>query len=322
MFFGRLAILVGLPTLFFYIMGLIDGLFGFGNNKRTNKTNLKIAQETNAANLWLARKQNEWNIEQWNRQNEYNSPAHQRDLLLEAGYNPNLYGGDGATAGQLVSAPLANQEAATLNPLPAGLFGSLDDILDPLRLELEKKRLESDIKKADAEVKKTGAETEKLYQDISQAKEIYPYLKSTAEWQSYSARSQATVDDATTQYRIAELYLDNKAKEAVIKLTREQISQVRHQCALIAAQTDGQRKDNMFKDLELQFSRQFGLPLDSSSGRMLLDYICSNYKTQTHIKGELSGGLMVGSVGIKAGAGADHQNFGFNAQKFFNTWSR
>ncbi len=309
--------MVGLPILSFYIMGLIDGLFGFGNNKRTNKTNLKIAQETNAANLWLARKQNEWNIEQWNRQNAYNSPAHQRDLLLEAGYNPNLYGGDGATAGQLVSAPLANQQAATVNPMPAGLFGGFDDILNPLRMELEKKRLEIDIKKADAEVKKSGAETEKLYQDISQAKEIYPYLKSTAEWQSYSARSQATVDDASTQYRIAELYLDNKAKEAVIKLTHEQISQVRRQCALIAAQTDGQIKENAFKDLELAFSKQFGLPLDSQSGRMVLDYICSNYKTQTEIKGDLSAGAMLGGVGVKAGAGAQQQSYKFDAKTFF-----
>lgn len=298
-------------------MGLIDGLFGFGNTRRTNKTNLQIARETNAANLALAQQQNAWNLEQWNRQNEYNSPAHQRDLLIEAGFNPNLYGGDGATAGQLVSAPLANQQAATVNPMPAGLFSGFDDILNPLRLELEKKRLESDIKKADAEVKKSGAETDKIYQDIRQAQEVFPFLKSTAEFQSYSARANATVDDASTQYRIAELYLDNKAKEAVIKATNEQIKEIRSRCRLIAAQTDGQRKDNMFKDLELAFSRQFGLPLDSQSGRMVLDYICSNYKTQTEIKGDLSAGAMLGGVGVKAGAGAQQQSYKFDAKSFF-----
>lgn len=298
-------------------MGLIDGLFGWGNTRRTNKTNLQIARETNAANLALAQQQNAWNLEQWNRQNEYNSPAHQRDLLLEAGFNPNMYGGDGATAGQLVSAPLANQQAPTVNPMPAGLFSGFDDILNPLRLELEKKRLETDIKKADAEVKKSGAETDKIYQDMRQAQEVFPFLKSTAEFQSYSARSQATVDDASTQYRIAELYLDNKAKEAVIKATNEQIKEIRSRCRLIAAQTDGQRKDNMFKDLELAFSRQFGLPLDSQSGRMVLDYICSNYKTQTEIKGDLSAGAMLGGVGVKAGAGAQQQSYKFDAKSFF-----
>lgn len=300
-------------------MGLLDGLFGFGNNKRTNRTNLQIAQETNATNLALAEKQNQWNLEQWNRENEYNSPAHQRDLLLEAGYNPNLYGGDGATAGQLVSAPLANQQAATVNPMPAGLFGGLDDILNPLRLELEKKRLQNDIKKADAEVKKSGAETDKLYQDMRQAQEVFPYLKSTAEYQSYSARSQATVDDASTQYRIAELYLDNKAKEAVIKSTHQQIEEIRQRVRYIAAQTDGQIKENAFKDLEIAFSKQFGLPLDSQSGRMVLDYICSNYKTQTEIKGDLSAGAMLGGVGVKAGAGAQQQSYKFDAKRFFRS---
>lgn len=301
--------------------GLISGLFGFGSNKRTNETNLQIARETNMANAALAEKQNEWNIAQWHRQNAYNSPSNQRQLLLAAGFNPNLYSGNGSTADSLVSAPLANQEAATVNPLPAGLFSDVD-LLEPLRLELEKKRLESDIKKADAEVKKSGAETDKIYQDIKQAQEVFPYLRDTQKWQSYSARANATVDDATTQYRIAELYLDSKAKEAVIKATNEQIKEIRHRCRLIAAQTDGQRKENAFKDLEIAFSKQFGMPLDSASGRLVLDYICSNFKTQTEIKGEVSGGMMLGSVGIKAGAGAQQNSFKFDSKQFFRNWGR
>lgn len=301
--------------------GLFSGIAGLISNNKSNKTNLKIAQETNRANAHLADKQNQWNLEQWHRQNEYNSPSHQRDLLLQAGFNPNLYGGDGASAGQLVSAPLANQQAATVNPLPAGLFSDVD-ILEPLRLELEKKRLQSDIKKVDAEVKKSGAETDKLYQDINQAQEVFPYLRDMQKWQSYSARANATVDDATTQYRISELYLDNKAKEAVIKATNEQIKEIRYRCRLIAAQTDGQRKANAFKDLEIAFSKQFGMPLDSASGRLVLDYICSNFKTQTEIKGEVSGGMMLGSVGIKAGAGAQQHSFKFDSKKFFRDWGR
>lgn len=303
-------------------MGLLDALFGLGSNVKTNKTNLQIAQETNAANAALAAQQNQWNIEQWERQNEYNSPAHQRDLLLDAGFNPNIYGGDGATAGQLVSAPLANQQAATMNPLPGGLFGGLDDILNPLRMELEKKRLQNEIKKADAEVKKSGAETDKIYQDLRQAQEVFPYLKSSAEYQSYSHRAQATVDDASTQYRIAELYLDNRAKEAVIKATQSQIDEIRQRVRYIAAQTDGQIKENAFKDLEIAFSKQFGLPLDSQSGRMVLDYICSNYKTQTEIKGDISAGVKVGGVGVKAGAGAQQQSYKFDAKRFFNNVGR
>lgn len=99
---------------------LLGGMFGAIGQRKTNKTNLQIARETNKANRELAEQQNKWNIEQWNRQNEYNSPLNQINLLKEAGLNPNLYGGEGSTAGSLVSAELANQQAATVeNPLRA-----------------------------------------------------------------------------------------------------------------------------------------------------------------------------------------------------------
>lgn len=99
---------------------LMGGIFGAIGQRKTNKTNLKIARETNKANRELAEQQNKWNIEQWNRQNEYNSPLNQINLLKQAGLNPNLYGGEGATAGSLVSADLANQQAATVeNPMRA-----------------------------------------------------------------------------------------------------------------------------------------------------------------------------------------------------------
>lgn len=101
-------------------MGLIDSIVSGVGQRKANKTNLKIARETNQTNLQLAREQNQWNLEQWNRQNEYNTPLNQVNLLKEAGLNPNLYKGEGSTAGSLVSAELANQQAATVeNPLRA-----------------------------------------------------------------------------------------------------------------------------------------------------------------------------------------------------------
>ena len=101
-------------------MGLIDSIFsGVGQNK-ANKTNLQIARETNQANRELAEQQNKWNIEQWERENDYNSPLNQINLLKKAGLNPNLYKNEGATAAHLVSADLANQQAATVeNPMRA-----------------------------------------------------------------------------------------------------------------------------------------------------------------------------------------------------------
>lgn len=122
-------------------MGIITNWLNAMGGRKANKTNLQIARETNQTNLQLAREQNQWNLEQWNRQNEYNTPLNQVNLLKSAGLNPNLYKGEGSTAGSLVSADLANQQAATVqNPFSG----------------MEHMNIAQDI----ADVKKTIAETE------------------------------------------------------------------------------------------------------------------------------------------------------------------
>jgi len=62
-----------------------------------------IAQGTaNRANRRHAEKMFQWEVnanrENWRMQNEYNSPAQQMQRLKEAGLNPNLVYGNGATA--------------------------------------------------------------------------------------------------------------------------------------------------------------------------------------------------------------------------------
>lgn len=91
--------------------------------KLANETNLTIARETNALNRELATQQNQWNVEQWNRQNEYDRPANQVARMKEAGLS------DAAAAqaasnfqsGQVQSADLANQQAASVVPEMDGL---------------------------------------------------------------------------------------------------------------------------------------------------------------------------------------------------------
>ncbi|QCS36289.1 minor capsid protein [Capybara microvirus Cap1_SP_217] len=53
----------------------------------------------------LANKEFAQNLEMWNLQNEYNSPKAQMERLREAGLNPNLVYGSGASTGNASSAP-------------------------------------------------------------------------------------------------------------------------------------------------------------------------------------------------------------------------
>lgn len=136
---------------------VVGGMFGAIGQRKTNKTNLQIARETNKANRELAEMQNKWNLEQWNRQNEYNSPLNQINLLKAAGLNPNLYGGEGSTAGSLVSADLANQQAATVeNPLRA--FEGLN--IAQAIADIAKTKSETDANNAKAGLDKTRAVNE------------------------------------------------------------------------------------------------------------------------------------------------------------------
>lgn len=63
--------------------------------RETNQANIDIANETNRTNIDLQNKQNQFNIEQWNRNNLYNSPEMSKQRLMQAGFNPALYGMDG-----------------------------------------------------------------------------------------------------------------------------------------------------------------------------------------------------------------------------------
>lgn len=284
-------------------MGLFSDFFNAVSTAQTNMVNWRINQANNAANLRLAKQQNDWNLAQWNRENEYNSASSQVQRLLDAGLNPNLVDGAGG-ANQLQSANLANQVPATMNPAHMD-FDMIDKALAIEDLKLRKLKTEK-------EAEKTGAETKKIYQDTSQALEMFPYLKDKAQWEEKSAAAQAHVDEATVQYRIREMYLNQEVREKVLTLTDEQINEVRKRCDLIAKQTDGQEKENAFRQLEIDFSKKMGFPLNSAAGQLLLGYICDSQVVQTKIKGELSGGIGFDGFGLKAGGSYERESKKFN----------
>ena len=92
---------------------LVGNMFGFFNNKNTNKTNLKIAQMNNEFNERMLQKQIDYNTEMWNKENEYNTASAQRQRLEAAGLNPYLMmnGGNAGTASSAgaISPPTASE---------------------------------------------------------------------------------------------------------------------------------------------------------------------------------------------------------------------
>lgn len=58
------------------------------NTGAMNKRAERVANKTNAQNYKMFQEQQEYNWDMWNATNRYNTPANQRKLLEEAGYNP------------------------------------------------------------------------------------------------------------------------------------------------------------------------------------------------------------------------------------------
>lgn len=82
----------------------------------SNNQNKKLAAQQNQYNQQLQQRAFDYNsqqseleytrnLEQWNRENEYNSPAAQMQRYIDAGLNPNLIYGSGASAGTAASSP-------------------------------------------------------------------------------------------------------------------------------------------------------------------------------------------------------------------------
>lgn len=117
-------------------LGGLAGGFGsfignlFGGRKQEKIVDKQIAaqKEENAIarewNLNLAKMQNQWNIDQWNRENQYNSPFNQRNLLREAGLNPDLYYAEGAGSSLSASSPELTAGAGT-SPTDVSAYSQL-----------------------------------------------------------------------------------------------------------------------------------------------------------------------------------------------------
>lgn len=132
--------------------------------------NLIGQSDANASNMAIARANREWQSEEnqkardyqtqmWERQNEYNTPANQRQLLMDAGYNPFVLEQNGSTsAAGGGSVPgmqsLPNQpHMEPINPL-----GGVSSLMNAVSLSNQKEQVDSTVESNKANIVKTLSE--------------------------------------------------------------------------------------------------------------------------------------------------------------------
>ena len=101
-----------------------SGIDANGNLTYEN-INYALKKDANKANAGTYQTQLEWAQHQYD--NWYNSPEHQKELLLAAGYNPNIYQNQGATSDSVTSRPEAVDGSSPLDNI-AQMAGAASDL--------------------------------------------------------------------------------------------------------------------------------------------------------------------------------------------------
>lgn len=200
---------------------------GLQSTQDTNATNLQIARETNEKSIELQEMQNQFNVEQWNRNNEYNSPVSQRDRLLAAGYNPNMFGNNS----QYTPSPV---QQTSLPNLTTPQMQSAADVY--LQSGLAKGQYYANMFEQAANIGKTVAEIGNIKED-TQTK--YTYNQFAADLH----KSGIEVNQATSR----KMYADINESVQRIQNMRTELGLIGAKIANMDADTKGKVLDNLYK---------------------------------------------------------------------------
>lgn len=220
---------------FFSNFGIKEALAG-----GTSLLNFAIQDKTLQQQVQLQREQNAWNEKMWNLNNEWNSPANQRKLLEEAGYNPAALKDSTATSNspaQGVNPP--NLQAPQIDTQP--IISAIQTTLQSKQVNNEQERINNDyeIGMYDAQTRRIKALSDvedvnkpnkrNVEKNIERTEQDIQNMKSQNEYQKIvnkfaEAKQKAELDAAeswaTIQHEAASVAHDkNQAELAILRIT-------------------------------------------------------------------------------------------------------
>lgn len=153
-------------------MGIISSIINLGGQALSNWQNYRYTTQTNEQQFAYQKAMQDYayqkNLRQWERENAYNDPSEQMKRLANAGLNPNLVYGNGATTLSARSpqykAPDVHLEAPKAMPLQVDfdIMQTIKDIQGSKNMKLQNDAMQEDIisKKIDNAIKIATQDTE------------------------------------------------------------------------------------------------------------------------------------------------------------------
>lgn len=211
----------------------IGGLIGLGTTALQHKYNKELAEY-----------QNDMNIENWNMQNTYNSPIEQRKRLEEAGLNPALMYGGGATSTANASSLPSYQQMGV-------------DISNNMLSAMQMAQMAANIRNTEADTE--GKKIDNGYKSAMNEAIINNYLQDTKtkrsqEVYTYRLTDKTEIDMSVAQAQLDILYQDLVLRQAQTKnveqetaLKKAQEGLLIFQQTLVQAQTKNVEADTFLK---------------------------------------------------------------------------
>lgn len=200
------------------VVDIVSSILGIESQKQANRMNYAIQQQTNAMNYQMFQEQQKFAWDMWKSTNKYNSPAHQRELMQAAGYNPNMIFGYNQGAASNISSPTPNG-AQIGNPMQATL--SPTDIANNLSSGMNAAAALSESRLKDAQA--TGQRIDNLYN--ARVKEAELRLRNQ-ESTARAIENEVAFDTAEDKKAAVRLQNENVKQDTIKKATESAVNRV------------------------------------------------------------------------------------------------
>lgn len=192
------------------LIGAVGAIGGAALGASSNNRNILQNQMNNEFNAREAQKARDFQLYMWNAQNEYNSPANQRKLRAEAGYNPYLgYDSNTGIAGSTGS----TSQASAASPLSVNpeVYSELGSQLGRAgQMLYQERESNAHVKALQGEADVTRAQAMQIFSNVDWGK-LSPDYK---EWMRKTGLQRAQLDYNTNEQNLRNLRWTNLIQRA------------------------------------------------------------------------------------------------------------